>query len=172
MVSRCFPGGSNVKLYISRGRLAWLLAFLCCDMCIFFGLSHQRFITQTERSFHTAFLGFNVLLLIMLSYSVFGIARVVAKSNLAIKEAGGQLNVKAYKRRFHRACFKLSLVLVCSVFTWLPFLIVSILLLSGVSVHDSVIQWVIVLGIPLCSSSDPILYNMATLKSYINRKLI
>ena len=31
MVSRCFPGGYNVKLYISRGRLAWwLLDFLCC----------------------------------------------------------------------------------------------------------------------------------------------
>ena len=32
VVSRCFPGGYKVKLYISRGRLAWwLLAFLCCD---------------------------------------------------------------------------------------------------------------------------------------------
>ena len=31
VVSRCFPGGYNVKLYISRGRLAsCLLAFLCC----------------------------------------------------------------------------------------------------------------------------------------------
>ena len=31
VVSRCFPGGYNVKLYISRGRLVWwLLAFLCC----------------------------------------------------------------------------------------------------------------------------------------------
>ena len=31
LISRCFPGGYNVKLYISRGRLAWwLLAFLCC----------------------------------------------------------------------------------------------------------------------------------------------
>ena len=29
VVSRCFPDGYNVKLYISRGRLAWwLLAFL------------------------------------------------------------------------------------------------------------------------------------------------
>ena len=35
VVSRCFPGGYNVKLYISRGRLAWwLLAFLCCDFCV------------------------------------------------------------------------------------------------------------------------------------------
>ena len=31
VVSRCFPGGYNVKLDISRGRLAWwLMAFLCC----------------------------------------------------------------------------------------------------------------------------------------------
>ena len=29
VVSRCFPGGYNVKLYISRGMLSWwLLAFL------------------------------------------------------------------------------------------------------------------------------------------------
>ena len=29
VVSRCFPGGYNVKLYISRGKLAWwLLALL------------------------------------------------------------------------------------------------------------------------------------------------
>ena len=36
VVSRCFPGGYNVKLYISRGRLAWwLLAFLCCETHVF-----------------------------------------------------------------------------------------------------------------------------------------
>ena len=34
VVSRCFPGGYNVKLYISRGRLAWwLLAFLHSGSC-------------------------------------------------------------------------------------------------------------------------------------------
>ena len=33
MVSRCFPGGYNVKLYISMGRLAWwLLAFLHSEL--------------------------------------------------------------------------------------------------------------------------------------------
>ena len=39
VVSRCFPGGYNVKLYISRGRLAWwLLAFLhsALEQCICF----------------------------------------------------------------------------------------------------------------------------------------
>ena len=34
VVSRCFPRGYNVKLYISRGRLAWwLLAFLHSGGC-------------------------------------------------------------------------------------------------------------------------------------------
>ena len=32
VISRCFPGGHNVKLYISSGKLAWwLLAFLHID---------------------------------------------------------------------------------------------------------------------------------------------
>ena len=40
VVYRCFPGGYNVKLYISRGRLAWwLLAFLCC---VSFHLVHNK----------------------------------------------------------------------------------------------------------------------------------
>ena len=55
VVSRCFPGGYNVKLYISRGRLAWsLLAFLCCGHNPFWRRSqncitwHQRY--QLARS--------------------------------------------------------------------------------------------------------------------------
>ena len=99
----------------------------------------------------------------------FSIIRIVAKSNLAIAKVIGKPNVKLHLR-FRRSCMKLSLLLVCNVFTWLPFVAVSILLLCKVSVHDSVVQWVIVLGVPLCSCSDPILYNMATLKSYIKKK--
>ena len=41
VVSRCFPGGYNVKLYISRGRLAWwLLAFLHSGRCLVYPLLH------------------------------------------------------------------------------------------------------------------------------------
>ena len=48
VVSRCFPGGYNAKLYISRGRFRlawWLLAFLhndsCADPCVFLCASFQ-----------------------------------------------------------------------------------------------------------------------------------
>ena len=46
VVSRCFPGGYNVKLYISRGRLAWwLLAFLHSD--------HHRIALQNKGQTNT-----------------------------------------------------------------------------------------------------------------------
>ena len=54
VVSRCFPGGYNVKLYISRGRLAWwLLAFLCCDIHAHSFLPHKN-ITNSHIKIHSA----------------------------------------------------------------------------------------------------------------------
>ena len=40
VVSRCFPGGYNVKPYISRGRLAWWLLALLHSVMAF----HRHFI--------------------------------------------------------------------------------------------------------------------------------
>ena len=140
------------------------------NMCIFFGLSHQRLITNFELSFQVAFICFNVLLLTVLSVSMFGIMRVAAKSSQALKELFGQKYAKFYNTRLRRTCFKLSMLFICNVLTWLPFLIVSISLLSGIRVHENVLQWVIVLGISLCSTADPILYNIAALKSYLIKK--
>ena len=54
MVSRCFPGGYNVKLYISRGRLAWwLLAFLCCATFMSFSFYISSFSFLVYRWFST-----------------------------------------------------------------------------------------------------------------------
>ena len=51
VVSRCFPGGYNVKLYISRGRLAWwLLAF--CAVVIY---GDNEPCTVASRDLYTAF---------------------------------------------------------------------------------------------------------------------
>ena len=140
------------------------------NMCILLGLSHQRFIMGFERVFQVFFICLNVLLLTVLSISMFCIARLVIKSHKSIRKVSGQQSSKSQEVRLRRVCLKLSLLVVCNVFTWLPFLTVSILLLCGVGVHENILQWVIVLGIPLCASTDPILYNMATLKSCINNK--
>ena len=51
VVSRCFPGGYNVKLYISRGRLAWWsLAFLhSVEMSELNDVKFQTTTTTTSR---------------------------------------------------------------------------------------------------------------------------
>ena len=50
VVSRCFPGGYNVKLYISRGRLAWcLLAFLHSESS---SITEHRDSNISFRTFH------------------------------------------------------------------------------------------------------------------------
>ena len=50
VVSRCFPGGYNVKLYISRGRLAWwLLAFLHSER--WWILTQSNTISSKQQSF-------------------------------------------------------------------------------------------------------------------------
>ena len=139
------------------------------NMCIFFGMSQRKFITTSEHVFQITFICLNFMLLNVLSISMFGIMRIVAKSGHAIREVSGKKNEKFQQARLRRAFFKLSLLLVCNVFTWLPFLIVSVLLLSGIVVHENVLQWVIVLGIPLCATTDPILYNMARLKSFLEK---
>ena len=57
VVSRCFPGGYNVKLYISRGRLAWwLLAFLHSDKDTQSCLSAQETMLSTCECFSAIYL--------------------------------------------------------------------------------------------------------------------
>ena len=59
VVSRCFPCGYNVKLYISRGRLAWWLLAFCAVEVILHSLCYFQLImmeatwchhTHTSRS--------------------------------------------------------------------------------------------------------------------------
>ena len=61
VVSRCFPGGYNVKLYISRGRLAWwLLAFLHSVWQRAINLLATQYLKHSAFQFHTCMvLSFN-----------------------------------------------------------------------------------------------------------------
>ena len=65
---------------------------------------------------------------------------------------------------------RLMLLLICNVLSWIPFLITSILLVNGIAIHENVLQWVAVLGLRICACTDPILYNLASLRAYIKRK--
>ena len=71
VVSRCFPRGYNVKLYISRGRLAWwLLAFLHSEPYVHLFLLRDTLVPHIN--FMECALSQNVLLTLLMVHFVTG----------------------------------------------------------------------------------------------------
>ena len=139
------------------------------NMCILLGISqsHQRYVTALEHVLQIVLIVVAMLLLIAMMVSIANIFRICAKSYLSVLNIGGQ-RVKYREMRLIRIGIKLLLMLVCNVLTWIPILIVSTLLLMGIPVHETILQWVVVVGLPFCAITDPILYNLSAIKTYIN----
>ena len=138
------------------------------NMCILTGVSHQRYITSLEYIFQIAFIGVSLIFLIVIIVSMACIFHTVIKSSKLVAKSSGH-HAKSHSLRLFHTGLRLLILLVCNVFTWLPFLTVSIMLLCGVSVHESVLQWVVVLSIPICACTDPVLYNLVSLKVHLKK---
>ena len=141
------------------------------SLCIILGISDQRFITYFEQIFQIFIIICNILLLIVMTVCMGFIFLVVKNSFDTLMKIGSCINKlhSTHNARLSKVALKLALLLLCKILTWLPFMIVSILLQAGQNVHENVQQWVVVLGLPLCATTDPILYNLANLKTYLHR---
>ena len=104
----------------------------------------------------------------MMMVGMANIFYICVKSYRSVRETGGE-QIKSRKIRLAHIGFKLLLLLSCNVLTWIPILIVSTCLLVGIRVHEVVLQWVVVLGLPFCSITDPLLYNLPSMKAYITK---
>ena len=140
------------------------------SLCIILGTSDQRYITYFEQIFQNFIIICNTVLLMVIAVCM-GCIFFVKKSLNTLMKIGARINKlhSNHNAKLRKVAFKLALLLLCNVLTWLPFMIVSILLQAGVNVHENVQQWVVVLGLPLSASTDPILYNLANLKTYLHR---
>ena len=110
-----------------------------------------------------------MLLLLIMMVSMANIFHISVKSYRSVIHTGGQ-QVKSQKMRLIHIGFSLLLLLSCNVLTWIPILTVSICLLMGVPVHEVILQWVLVLCLPICSVTDPILYNLPSIKAYVHKR--
>ena len=143
-------------------------------MFILLGISDQRYITYFEKIFQIFVMGCNTIFLIVMMTGILCIYCVAKKSYNSLIKFGSEHDISNNIRMIHNArllniALRLILLVACNVLTWLPFMIVFVLLLGGQNVHENVQQWVVVLGLPLCASTDPILYNLATLKTSLHR---
>jgi hypothetical protein len=140
------------------------------NLCITIGISNQyQYLTPLERVYQIMFIGCNLILLGVIVTSMVYIFHAVAKSTRAVRQAGDTAN-KAHSLRLIKLGRRLLLLLTCNVLSWLPFLCVSILLLLGVPVHEYVVQWIAILGVPICACTDPFLYSIAPLKACIKER--
>ena len=139
------------------------------NMCILFGVSYLGHITQFERIVQIVGISINMLLILSLIVSMIGIFYIALKSHRSVIKVSGQ-RVRSQRAWIIHMSLKLLLLVSCNILTWLPFLTVSILLLAGIPVHENIIQWVVVVGLPICASTDPILYTLSSLKGQMKKK--
>lgn len=140
------------------------------NMCILLGITDQRYVSDFERAFQGVFITFNVLFLIIMTISIVGILYIVTKSHWSVRKVNGQ-RMEARNVKIIHLGFRLLLLFICNVVSWIPFLTVSMLLVFELTVHVSVLQWVVVVAVPICACADPVLYNLSIMKQYINRRV-
>ena len=140
------------------------------NMCILLGITNQRHVTDFERAFQGVFITLNVVFLIIMTISIVGILYIVTRSHWSVKKVNGQAMEDRNAKIIHLG-FRLLLLFVCNVVSWIPFLTVSVILVFELTVHVSVLQWVVVVAVPICACADPVLYNLSILKQYVHRRV-
>ena len=133
------------------------------NMCILLGISHQRYITSLEYFIQPVFISVNGLFLFMIIVCMSCIFHKVIQSNKSVVQTSGQ-QANSQNVRLIRIGVKLLVLLVCNVLTWIPLLTVSVMLLCGINVHENALQWVAVLGVPICACTDPVFYTLASVR--------
>ena len=136
------------------------------DICIVFVSFHKHEfqLLFMEYVFQTIFIVFNLFCLFILFFSSIGLFQVVVKSSQSIRMLGetvsGQTsNTKIMKIRYH-----LVVLVVCHSICWIPILVVCMLTLFDLDVHQQVLQWLVVLVMPLGALLNPVLHNFHLFK--------
>ena len=76
-----------------------------------------------------------------------------------------QINLQSIKRNtvLHKCAARMALLTVSTLFTWIPMLLIQLLILCNVQIPTDVLLWMVLFSLPINLTLDPILI----LKSYI-----
>ena len=128
------------------------------NMCIMLGISHHRNVSFHEHVFQVVFISINALLLVSMCASAVNIIVTVKQSERTI-ESATRSSAHSTQNRTRKLGMKLLLLLTLNMLCWIPILSVAGLFLLGVNVHEDVLIWMTIFIIPICSTTDPFLYN-------------
>ena len=142
------------------------------NMCVLIVILHRQNVNNVEYYFQVIYVVFNLLCLLVIFASSVGLFNAVMKSAQSLHNfrahaetsRGKKLNSKTVK-----VGSRMVVLLGCNAVCWIPVLIVSSLVLAGVQIQEQLLQWMVILVIPLGATLDPLLYNSHLFKNCLKR---
>ena len=102
--------------------------------------------------------------LLVLFASSIGLFSAVIKSAQSLHKLGAHVKGGGKITNAVKVGSRMVVLLGTNAACWIPILIVSSLMLADVEIHEQVLQWMVILVIPLGATLDPILYNLQLFK--------
>ena len=152
-----FVSSYMVYLYMQRLRLR-------NNMCIILGISHKRNVSWLEYIVQVAVVTFNASCVLVLTTCTLGLYFLTVHSTRNVP----QLSKRSYHdAKNQKLLIRILLLVLCNIICWIPILLICILLLFDIAIHENIINWMVVLIIPISSTTNPFLYNIHIIKDRI-----
>ena len=140
------------------------------NMCILFSMSHGQALHLFDYIFYVIFLICNTVLAAILLFSGLGIYKKVKMSDKCISKMSGSQHASRSRRTMSNLKIRLGLLLSLNLISMVPVNVIMILTLAGLGVDDTWQQWVVVLVVPICSVTNPLVYNLVAINMFWEKK--
>ena len=170
-------GYRNVKIKVRKAIIMLWFLFVCLgvsltavsmsvnpllhnNMCLYFGDKARIGASTVDQILHLSYFVLNFSLIFATIASYVMLCKQIYESKKTV--SGISTATSANKHMMKRLSLKILLLVGTNVVCWVPFLLVSILSMSGYKVQNWVLGWVVVLIIPINATINPFLYFTIT----------
>ena len=133
------------------------------NICIIYGKSRDLEISLVEQILQFIIITANFLCILVICGSIAAVFHIITKSIKSVKKIGANRS-GSNGNQVAKIGIRLLLLLLCNLLSWIPLMVISTVLLSGVNVREVLLQWMITLLLPISSSTNPVLYSQAAFK--------
>ena len=126
-----------------------MFALWCCRG---YTLNHEDLLP------HIAFVLFNLFFIVMIIASGVKMANTVRMSSKMFHSDDSRKTTK--DNTFLRLCMFLTILISTNLACWLPYITITLLVIFGVHLPDTVLGWMAILVVPINSLCNPFVYTL------------
>ena len=137
------------------------------NMCIIMAISNLENVSKFEYLFQWIVIVLDLCLLIIIFVSMLGLLSIISASSKSVQEMISSRSDITQKKTA-RAERRVVMLLVCNAICWLPLLTMYVLMLIGIQIHENVLVWFTIVLLPICATTDLLLYNIGKFRKRKN----